>query len=193
MRHPVLTATAALLLVLQHGCADPAGPADPSGLAPSLARGGVTVTGGGVRRIQMLDACDPASFDAVLGAGACTRPGGLAFGQFIELLTRHGTIASWRFSPANAQLDVGETLVAINAGGEVHTFTEVREFGGGIVPDLNALTGDLVPAPECLNFGALEFIPPGGTDTEVADEPGTERYMCCIHPWMRAEVHVRGG
>jgi hypothetical protein len=24
------------------------------------------------------------------------------------------------------------------------------------------------------------------------DEPGTELYQCCIHPWMRAVVDVRG-
>jgi len=22
------------------------------------------------------------------------------------------------------------------------------------------------------------------------DEEGVEKYQCCIHPWMRAEVHI---
>lgn len=37
--------------------------------------------------------------------------------------------------------------MAANVGGEVHTFTEVEEFGGGIVPRLNELAGVSVLHP----------------------------------------------
>src|SRR5438270_14097984 len=39
------------------------------------------------RQILAMDACDPVTFDQVLGAGACVRPGGLPFQQFINQLT----------------------------------------------------------------------------------------------------------
>jgi hypothetical protein len=87
---------------------------------------------------------------------------------------------------------VGQTLLAINRGGEAHTFTEVAEFGGGIVPLLNELTGETTVAPECEALGPADFIPPGGSTSDEVEEAGTERYMCCIHPWMRATVTARG-
>jgi hypothetical protein len=73
----------------------------------------------------------------------------------------------------------------------VHTFTEVEAFGGGFVPELNALSGNPVPAPECLALDPDDFVPPGGTYSDEVEEPGTERYQCCIHPWMRATVSAR--
>ena len=67
-----------------------------------------------------------------------------------------------------------------------------RREPGGIVPLLNDLSGNPVPAPECLRLEADDFIPPSGTYTDTVETPGTELYQCCIHPWMRATVHVRG-
>jgi hypothetical protein len=86
---------------------------------------------------------------------------------------------------------VGQTLLAVNQGGEVHTFTEVENFGGGIVLALNALSGNPVPAPECLNLVAGDFVAPGASYTDEVEEPGTEHYQCCIHPWMRLDLHAR--
>ena len=155
--------------------------------APEAARGGETT-----RRIEVLDACDPLSFNAVLGQGTCTRPGGLSFDTFIAQLTAKGVVDAWRFAPgSNVQARVGQELLAINRGGETHTFTEVEEFGGGIVPLLNQLSGNTEVAPEC-NPATLTFIPPGGTYSDEVEEPGTEHYQCCIHPWMRATVTARG-
>ena len=50
-------------------------------------------------------------------------------------------MCSWRFAPSPVTMRVGQRLVATNHGGETHTFTEVEAFGGGIVPELNQLTG----------------------------------------------------
>ncbi|MFL5581362.1 MAG: hypothetical protein ACJ8AO_13415, partial [Gemmatimonadaceae bacterium] len=86
----------------------------------------------------------------------------------------------------------GATILAVNRGGEVHTFTEVEEFGGGIVPILNQLSGNPVAAPECLALAAEDFVPAGGTYPVTEDEAGVEHYQCCIHPWMRTTVRVRG-
>jgi plastocyanin len=145
-----------------------------------------------VRRIEVLDACDPTSFNAVLGEGTCTRPGGLSFSSFIAELTARGEAGAWRFAPGNnVQARVGQTLLALNRGGEVHTFTEVEEFGGGIVPVLNELSHNTEVAPECQSLAPGDFIPPGGTFSDEVEETGTERYQCCIHPWMRATVTAR--
>ena len=179
------TGALALLGALAAGCSDNAPTApDPSVEKIALAKEGQ------VKQVQMMDACDPASFDAVLGAGSCTRSGGIAFDKFIELLTRHQTAGAWHFSPSDVNVKIGQLLVAINSGGEVHTFTEVEAFGGGIVPDLNALSGNPVAAPECLALDPDDFVPPGGTYSDEVEEEGDELYQCCIHPWMRATVHA---
>jgi hypothetical protein len=86
---------------------------------------------------------------------------------------------------------VGDLIIAINRGGEAHTFTEVAAFGGGFIPELNELSGNPVPAPECLDFGSIVFVPPGGTASEEIGEAGEELYQCCLHPWMRATVTAR--
>ena len=83
---------------------------------------------------------------------------------------------------------MGRTLLAVNNGGEKHTFTEVRQFGGGLNATLNTLSHKETVAPEC-NTSVL--IAAGSSQTDDLDEEGTELYQCCIHPWMRTTVRVR--
>ncbi len=147
------------------------------------------VAGSEERRVTMMDGCDPESFNAA--NVACVRSGGVTFQRFLELLGKHQTVGAWRFSPGTINASVGQTLLAINQGGEVHTFTEVQHFGGGIVDTLNTLSGNPVPAPECQNLAPGDFIAPGASYTDEVEEPGTEHYQCCIHPWMRLELHAR--
>lgn len=175
-------------------CADspsPAAPADvaapvqssavPSGPSIALASGG--------RRLLMLDQCDPDSFNAAIGPGTCIdRNGGVTFQTFISLLQRHQIVKSWRFSPDTIHVPRELTLAIANGGGEVHTFTEVEEFGGGIVPDLNNLSGNPVPAPECLALTPSDLIAPGGQTTHTFEPGEADKYQCCIHPWMRAQT-----
>ena len=100
-------------------------------------------------------------------------------------------MAAWRFDPAALSLTVGGSITATNYGGEVHTFTEVAQFGGGIVPALNTASGNLVEAPECKDITAADRIAPGGTfRTDAETTTGTHLYQCCIHPWMRETVSV---
>ncbi len=35
-----------------------------------------------------------------------------------------------------------------------------------------------------------DFLAPGASSREKEDEAGVEKYQCCIHPWMRAEVRI---
>jgi hypothetical protein len=64
-------------------------------------------------------------------------------------------------------------------------------FGGGCVPDLNAVLG-LTPVPECADpalFGSTLVLP--GEELEVESLPsGTHPFECLIHPWMRSTVIV---
>jgi len=143
----------------------------------------------GVRRIEILDACDPTSFDAVFGVGTCIRNGGRNLFDFIDEVTKKQEAGAWRFAPAGIEARVGQTLVAINRGGETHSFTEVRQFGGGINATLNELSHNPNVAPECQT---AELLAAGASTTDELDEEGTELYQCCIHPWMRTTVTVRG-
>jgi hypothetical protein len=140
--------------------------------------------------INMMDNCDAETFNAVIGPGTCVRNGGLKFDDFIAQLTRLGFVGPWHFSRPVANAKVGQSLLVTNRGGEVHTFTEVEEFGGGIVANLNELAGVPVVAPECQTLAAGDFVAPGQTFTETEDEEGDEKYQCCIHPWMRLDLHV---
>jgi plastocyanin len=110
---------------------------------------------------------------------------------FIKQLTKHERAGAWHFTPDPVRLRDGQAFQARNTGGEVHTFTEVDEFGGGIIPELNELSGNPVPANECLQLEPDDFIPAGGRTEAETEEPGVHHYMCCIHPWMRTDVIVR--
>lgn len=148
---------------------------------------------GSERLVIMMDACDSASFDAGTGnPNACTRSHGVPYDRFIAQLQRHGVARLWFFAPPEMIARVGDRFVAVNRGGELHTFTRVAKFGGGIIPLLNQLSGNPVPAPECLALQPDDFIAPGGADRDDSiTEPGTTLYECCIHPWMRTVVHAR--
>jgi len=156
-----------------------------------LAMGGNALALSDHRTVQMLDACDGPSFNAVIGEGACARHGGVTFDAFIGQLTTMGRAPAWRFSPAQLSLAAGGQIDAYNRGGEFHTFTEVAHFGGGCVPDLNAALG-LTPVPECANpalFGTTGAAP--GDDVETGPiAAGTHRFQCLIHPWMRTTVRA---
>jgi hypothetical protein len=198
---PALIAGLATAFVL--GCSDstrlPASPstgASSSGTYATSAGSALTQAtalgaGGRAQRVvDLFDACDPESFNAALGAGTCVRNGGVMFANFLELLSRHHSVGAWHFTPPQAHMGVGDVLLAVNHGGETHTFTEVEEFGGGIVADLNERMGLSAVAPECTALAPSDFIPAGGSSAETEDEEGVEKYQCCIHPWMRAEVHI---
>ena len=144
--------------------------------------------------VNIQDACDPDTFnEALQNPEACVRGGGVKFQQFIAELTRLGFIGPWHFAPSTVNVRVGQTFEAINHGGETHTFTEVAEFGGGVVPLLNDLAHVPDVAPECRPeaLDADDFVAPGETYRETVDHAGHLRFQCCIHPWMRLEASSR--
>ena len=65
----------------------------------------------------------------------------------------------------------------------------VRQYGGGFISDLNGISGNPVPAPECLDFATMVFVPsggkaiiPGAALAAAADADGIARVECCLHP-----------
>ena len=145
--------------------------------------------------VQLRDDCDPATFNAALGAGACLHSSGstgMTFTEFNAELNASSSVGAWRIVPATMSVREGATFAVVNTGGETHTYTEVEEFGGGVVPALNAASGNTTVAPECLT---AEFdsstVRSGQSMEHTFDEKGTEKYQCCIHPWMRQTVTVR--
>jgi plastocyanin len=140
--------------------------------------------------VNMADACDPDTFNAAIAPGTCTRSGGMKFDRFIDLLTRLAFVGPWHFAPNTVKARVGATFVAVNKGGEVHTFTEVAAFGGGIVPDLNQLSRTPEVAPECTQLDGDDFVAPGAAYREEVEHSGHLKFQCCIHPWMRLEAEA---
>ncbi len=152
--------------------------------------------------IRIRDACDPTTFNEVIGPRTCIagQHGTTKFQFFIDELAADRIVGAWRFNPLFKPLHVpaGQVTVLQNDGGETHTFTKVAKFGGGVVPVLNLLSGNPVPAPECLQPPSATniFVEAGTTETGptagTSELPvGTTHFQCCIHPWMRLNVVVQ--
>jgi len=144
--------------------------------------------------IAVMDNCDPSDPNWNLVGGCFLHKGTVSLAEFNNLLFSplyaNNTIPvghpSWRNEPPYISTSPGKTIRATNWGGRTHTFTEVANYGGGAVPQLN---GALGRAQECVSPGVV-FLAPG--DTQQIDNlaPGTHKFMCCIHPWMRAAIEV---
>jgi len=160
-------------------------------VAAALSLVAVTLTAdGGARTVQIRDDCDPTTFNAFGNANGlgdiCQGDGDTTFGDFIAELQATQVAEKWRFNPSSTN---DTSLMARNRGGETHTFTPVAKFGGGVNDVLNGLSGNPVPAAECLDgakFGA-SVVPSGATSKTVTAKAG-DHFQCCIHPWMRLTV-----
>ena len=191
MRNLKMLTGVMLLAVVQGACSDRQTPTSPLTAAGRGSLASAGVAGGSERVVTIFDACDGPTFSAA--NIECDRTSGVTLQNFLSEVGAHGSAGAWHFAPSTVNAFVGQTLLATNRGGEAHTFTEVEHFGGGIIPLLNQLSGNPVPAPECMALTGADFIPPGGTQHEEVEEEGTELYQCCIHPWMRATVTGKKG
>jgi hypothetical protein len=149
---------------------------------------------GDTRKVFALDRCEPDSFNAAIGPGTCVRNGGVTFDNFVRRLNpQDGGHNAWRFSRHDVDLTPGQRLSVTNTGGEEHTFTEVVDFGAGIVPPLNAALPPGTPPAEPIDEDNLGFIDAGDSLRLDALPAGTHRFECLIHPWMRTVVDQRAG
>jgi plastocyanin len=151
---------------------------------------------GRVQQVVVLDNCDPTTFNGAFGPGIClnvTGGQGVPLPDFLAALPAGHP--QWLFYPATLSIKRGDTVRAVNQGGEIHTFTEVEEFGGGFIPALNDLP-DSPAVPECavgyanISVASTRLIQ--GSSLLVTDlHKGVHRFVCCIHPWMRLEIEVK--
>jgi len=150
-----------------------------------------------VAQIVALDECDPTTFNAALGPDFCKNISLGFFTTFSDLFTKaaQGTPdPNWDFEPDAMRIDDGTLLSVVDQGGEPHTFTEVKHFGGGFVAGLNAPGEQTVP--ECQGgFGSVDVaktrILQGSTLQVPGLAKGDHHFQCCIHPWMRVNVQVK--
>lgn len=153
--------------------------------------------------IDIRDYCDPDSFNAAIGPGTCNRDtvnGAITFDGFVAEVSADQSVGGWRFVPNQLDVKQGTTLQLHNLGGETHTFTQVKRFGGGFVDFLNAASGNPTPAPECAQMINGQLAPQPPSDDNQFIDPGTTvshplgkddvvvNYQCCIHPWMRVTI-----
>ena len=163
----------------------------------------VAVTPGPVQ-IVALDECDPATFNRPpdpdpkkggVGADFCKN---VALGAQTDFATLFDEAAkghpdpNWDFEPDDVTVRKGTRIIVTNQGGEPHTFTEVKKFGGGFIAPLN---GGEPAAPECaagfkdLAVARTRILQ--GSQLHISNLPfGQHNFQCCIHPWMRVTVDV---
>jgi plastocyanin len=150
-----------------------------------------------IAQVVALDECDPTSFNAVLGPDFCKN---ISLGAFTTLTNLFAEAAAgtpdpnWDYEPDTVKIDEGTTVVVADEGGEPHTFTEVKEFGGGFITGLNGPGETTIP--ECA--GGFSKVAVARTRILQGSEihitglsKGTHHFECCIHPWMRVNVEVK--
>jgi hypothetical protein len=148
--------------------------------------------------IRVEDDCHPPTFNTEIVPGMVfcdpSFDGDTTASEFFADIAEDGEVGKWRFHPDHTEIDPGTDLLAVNVGGELHTFTPVAAFGDGCVPDPRLSIGE-DPVAECSTFDFTQpFLHPTavfpGGDLVVHQEQHLQRYQCLIHPWMRAEIEV---
>jgi len=163
--------------------------------APAMAQ----TNSSNIAEVVALDECDPVTFNTVLGPDFCRNvslaPLGFAttFNDLFAKAAAGTPDPGWDFEPDQMSIKKGTVLSVANEGGEEHTFTEVANFGGGFITDLNHGQST---APECVGgFSTVKVARSrvlSGSHLEVAGlSKGKHFFQCCIHPWMRIEVDVK--
>ena len=146
--------------------------------------------------VRLLDACDKPTFDA--GApGLCTvDAGSVTLERFTADLQRGGS-GAWWINNRKDTVDAGDTLHVVNQGGILHTFTEVKAFGGGVIPPFNEAVNN-APVARKLDGSPVSFgdiptsgVGPGTPGLDVVPTKGVHNYQCIFHPWMRSVITVR--
>jgi plastocyanin len=121
------------------------------------------------------------------------RGGGVPFDVFLNQVHSLHRSPAWRFAPGTVSATTTDPIQVRNIGGEVHTFTEVAKFGGGVVPLINDVGGFGPTVPECAAppNDDNHILLPGQSFTFTEDETGAHLYQCCIHPWMHETLTIR--
>ena len=93
-----------------------------------------------IAQVVALDECDPATFNAAIGADFCKNVA-LGYSTTIQDLFAEAAAGTpdpkWDFEPDMLKVKQGDLISVVDQGGEPHTFTEVKQFGGGFIGPLN--------------------------------------------------------
>jgi hypothetical protein len=148
----------------------------------------------GFAQVVALDECDRATFDASTGAGPSffkdLAPGVSTTLSDLFAKAAAGTPhPNWDLGLDNLTIKQGHIVSVVDQGGELHTFTEVKQFGGGFIPILNdpvkasCTTSPPVTVPRT---GILQ----GSHLDVICLSKGNHLFQCCFDPCMRIEVDV---
>jgi hypothetical protein len=154
----------------------------------------VSVKANDIEVVRIEDRCDKATFPPEAG---CVTSGGVTFSELLARVNPHdGGHGAWRFHGTD-HIDWGQPLRIKNTGGEPHSFTEVSQYGTGILPILNPALPPGTPPAVPIGFGSLEeatgatLVLPGADKVVTALSVGQHKFQCLIHPWMQLTVEVR--
>jgi plastocyanin len=152
----------------------------------------------GIAQVVALDECDPATFNdpGAVGADFCKNIALGASTTFADLFAEAAAGTpdpAWDFEPDTLAIRQGTVVTVADEGGEPHTFTEVKKFGGGFITGLNDGEATI---PECTggfkNIAVARTRILQGSHLDITGlSKGKHLFECCIHPWMRMEVDVK--
>jgi plastocyanin len=148
----------------------------------------------GGAQVRMLDECDPVSF--ALADVPCVGGGHVTIGEVGASVAVTGAHPAWKFKDTQVSMKAGTSLLVQNRGGEGHSFTEVKAFGTGVLPQLNSPIQGAAPAApvdltiDFANPATWGVKAPGSSTTIVGLGVGQHKFQCLIHPWMRTTVTV---
>lgn len=151
---------------------------------------------GNVKLMRLLDECDSVTFNATFGPNFCVKSGSVTANQFLAALPTGGSPAWWINNRADT-IKAGDPLHVVNQGGILHTFTEVKTFGSGVIPPFDVAVNNAPTAvkPDGTPVGFADIgtsgVAPGTGALDVVPTKGVHRYQCIFHPWMRTTVTVR--
>jgi hypothetical protein len=161
-----------------------------------LAAPAASAAGPQAKTMRLLDQCDVETFNATFGDGFCVKDGSVTFDRFTADLQRGGS-GAWWINNRKETIDAGDSLHVVNQGGILHTFTEVKTFGSGVVPPFNVAVDNaptaVKPDGSTVGFGDIgsSGVGPGSPGLDVVPAKGVHQYQCIFHPWMRTVVTVR--
>lgn len=152
-----------------------------------------------VAQVVALDECDPTTFNAAIGPDFCKNVSLAVLGYATTIQDLFAKAAAgtpdpkWDFEPDTLSINKGTVVSVVDQGGEPHTFTEVKEFGGGFIPGLNS---GQAPVLECASgFSDVSVaktrLLQGSTSQITGLSKGVHHFQCCLHPWMRVTVDVK--
>ena len=146
--------------------------------------------------MRLLDECESVSFNATFGPNFCVKSGSVTADRFLAALDTGGSPAWW-INNREESIKAGDPLHVINQGGILHTFTEVKAFGQGVIDPFNVAVKEqgraVKPDGTAVGFGDIgpTGVAPTTGSLDITPTKGVHRYQCIFHPWMRTTVTVR--